>query len=183
MAILPIKILGTPVLRERAAEAGDVTDADRRLIADLIETMRDAPGVGLAAPQVGIGRRIFVWEIEDDHGAVVDPVIVDRSDSEELGEEGCLSIPGLLYEVPRSTRIVVEGKDENGRPFRDELTDFKARVFQHEIDHLDGILFIDRLSPELREQAIAHWRDLLLSPQGVTPYGSAARGASGEASI
>jgi len=174
VAILPIKIMGTPVLRERASEVGDITEADRELIADMFDTMRDAPGVGLAAPQVGIGRRIFVWEVEDEHGALIDPVIVERSDVLVEGEEGCLSIPGLLYEVPRADRVVVEAKDEDGAPVRIEATDFKARVFQHEIDHLDGVLFIDRLSEELRARAIEEWRDLLLSPQGITPYGGRA---------
>jgi peptide deformylase len=171
VAILPIKIMGTPMLRERAREVGELTEEHRKLIADMLDTMRDAPGVGLAAPQVGSGLRIFVWEVEEEHGAFVDPVIVERSDEVVDGEEGCLSIPGLLYDVPRADRVVVEGKDENGRAVRLEATDFLARVFQHEIDHLDGVLFIDRLSPALREQAIAEWRDLILSPEGITPYG------------
>lgn len=171
MAILPIKIMGSPILRARAGEVGEPTDDDRRLIADMLDTMRDAPGVGLAAPQVGVSRRIFVWELEEEHGAVIDPVIVERSDNLVDGEEGCLSIPGLLYEVPRADRVVVEGKDQNGEALRVEATDFKARIFQHEIDHLDGVLFIDRLSDARRDEAIKEWRDLILSPQGVMPYG------------
>lgn len=171
MAILPIKIMGSPILRERAGEVGKVRDEDRRLIADLLDTMRNAPGVGLAAPQVGVSKRIFVWEVEEEHGAVIDPVIVERSDDLVAGEEGCLSIPGLLYEVPRADRVVVEGRDQDGEVLRIEATDFKARVFQHEIDHLDGILFIDRLSEPLRDQAIKEWRDVILSPRGVTPSG------------
>jgi peptide deformylase len=171
VAILPIKIMGTPILRERAREVGEVTDEHRKLVADMIDTMRDAPGVGLAAPQVGVPVRIFVWEVDDEHGALIDPVIVERSEDMVDGEEGCLSIPGLLYEVTRSDRVVVEAKDQDGRPIRIEAVDFKARVFQHEIDHLDGVLFIDRLPDELRAQAITEWRDLILSPQGVVPYG------------
>ncbi|MQB00299.1 MAG: peptide deformylase [Actinobacteria bacterium] len=183
MAILPIKIMGTPILREPAQEVGEPTHGHRKLISDLFDTMRDAPGLGLAAPQVGVGLRIFVWEVEEAHGAVVDPVIVERSDVTVDGEEGCLSIPGLLYEVPRSDRIVVEGKDENGRPLRIDASDFLARVFQHEIDHLDGVLFIDRLSPDLREEAITRWRDLLLSPEGVTPYSGRTSEVAPEAPI
>jgi peptide deformylase len=183
VAVLPIKIMGTPILRERAREVGEITDVHRTLIADMIDTMRDAPGVGLAAPQIGIAQRIFVWEVEEEHGAFIDPVVVERSDNLVDGEEGCLSIPGLLYEVPRSDRVVVEGKDERGRDVRVEATDFKARVFQHEIDHLDGVLFIDRLSDELRQQAIAQWRDLILSPQGVTPYGGAHAEATPESPL
>jgi peptide deformylase len=176
VAILPIKIMGSPVLRERAREVGQPTDEHRRLIGDMLDTMREAPGVGLAAPQVGVGLRIFVWEVEDEHGAFVDPVIVERSDVMVDGEEGCLSIPGLLYEVSRADRVVVEAQDENGGAIRMEATDFLARVFQHEMDHLDGVLFIDRLSPAQRKQAIGEWRDLILSPEGITPY----RGRTGE---
>jgi peptide deformylase len=183
VAILPIKIMGTPILRERAQEVGEPTDEHRKLISDMFDTMRDAPGVGLAAPQVGVGLRIFVWEVEEDHGALVDPVLVERSDVMVDGEEGCLSIPGLLYEVPRSDRVVVEAKDENGRPLRIAASDFLARVFQHEVDHLDGVMFIDRLSPALRQDAIASWRDLILSPEGITPYGGRTSEVAPEAPI
>jgi peptide deformylase len=155
MAILTIRTFGDPVLRQRGRELERVTDLHRRLIADMFETMREAPGVGLAATQVGVLDRIFVWEVEERHGAVVNPVIVERSDDEEEEEEGCLSLPGLLFPVRRSERVVIEGLDENGDAIRLEGSELLARVFQHEIDHLDGVLFIDRLPDALRKEASA----------------------------
>lgn len=155
MAILTIRTFGDPVLRQRAREVERVSDLHRRLIADMFETMREAPGVGLAATQVGVLDRIFVWEVEERHGAVVNPVIVERSDDEDEDEEGCLSLPGLLFPVRRSERVVIEGLDENGDAIRLEGSELLARVFQHEIDHLDGVLFIDRLPDALRKEASA----------------------------
>ncbi len=163
MAILPIKRFGDPVLRQRAREVEEVTDVQRRLIADMIETMREAPGVGLAATQVGILERIFVWEVEDEHGALVNPVFVEVDPEEDSEEEGCLSLPGLLYPVERSTRVLVEALDENGEPVRIDARDFQARVFQHELDHLDGVLFIDRLPEASRRAALTTLREQLLA--------------------
>jgi peptide deformylase len=163
---LPIRTFGDPALRERAREVTKVTDVHRRLIADMIETMREAPGVGLAGPQVGILERIFVWEVGDRHGAIINPVIVEASDDKVTDEEGCLSLPGLLYPVERSFRVVVEGLDENGEPVRLEADDpddpLLARVCQHEIDHLDGVLFIDRISEDMRKEALSLLRDQAL---------------------
>ena len=159
MAKLPIRQFGDPVLRQRAREVERVTDAHRRLVADMIETMREAPGVGLAGPQVGVVERVFVWEVGDEHGAVFNPVIVTKSDDEVESEEGCLSLPGLYYPVTRPERVVVEGMDENGDPVTLEADELLARVCQHEIDHLDGVLFIDHLSEDLRKQALAILRD------------------------
>lgn len=164
MAILPIRTFGDPVLRQRAREVEQVTDVHRRLVADMLETMREAPGVGLAGPQVGVLERVFVWEVEDRHGALFNPVIVSRSDEMLWDEEGCLSIPGLAYEVERHASVAVEGLDENGRPVSIDAgeNDFLARVFQHEIDHLDGVLFVDRLTEETRNKAMRALRDALL---------------------
>ena len=162
MAVLPIRQFGDPVLRQRAAATENVTDAHRRLVTDMLETMREAPGVGLAGPQVGVLDRVFVWEVEDEHGAIFDPVIVSRSAATEEGEEGCLSLPGLYYPVERSYAVVVEGMDENGRPLKLEAEGFLARVCQHEIDHLDGVLFIDHLPEDLRKEALARLRDQAL---------------------
>lgn len=153
MAVLAIRTFGDPVLRQRARELDRVTEVHRRLIADMFETMRAAPGVGLAANQVGVLDRIFVWEVEERYGVVVNPVIVERSDDEAEDEEGCLSLPGLLFPVRRSERVVIEGHDENGDAIRLEGSDLLGRVFQHEIDHLDGVLFIDRLPEGLRKEA------------------------------
>jgi peptide deformylase len=159
MALLEIRKFGDPVLRERAPETEKISDVQRRLIADMIDTMRDAPGVGLAAPQVGILERIFVWEVEEEHGAVINPAIVERSTTTVEEEEGCLSLPGLYYPVERAESVVVTGEDEHGEPVKLEASGLLARVCQHEIDHLDGVLFIDRLSPADRKEALTKLRD------------------------
>ena len=162
MATLPIRQFGDPVLRQRATEVERVTDAHRRLVADMIETMREAPGVGLAGPQVGVLERVFVWEVEEEYGAIFNPVIVERSDEEIESEEGCLSLPGLYYPVTRSTSVTVEGIDENGDPVTLDGDELLARVCQHEMDHLDGVLFIDHLTDELRKEALSVLRDQAL---------------------
>lgn len=159
MALLEIRKFGDPVLRERAPETGSVTELHRRLVQDMLETMREAPGVGLAAPQVGVLERIFVWEVEEDHGAIVDPVITQRSSETLEEEEGCLSLPGLYYPVERAEKVVVRGLDMEGNQIELEAEGLLARVCQHEIDHLDGVLFIDRLAPEHRKEALTKLRD------------------------
>lgn len=159
MAVLTIRTFPDPVLRERAREIERVTDAHRRLASDMIETMRKAPGVGLAAPQVGVVERIFVWEIGDDGGVVVNPRIATASQEKLDEEEGCLSLPGIAYEVSRAARVRVEGLDLEGDELSLEGEGLLARVCQHEIDHLDGILFIDRLIPELRREALGALRE------------------------
>ena len=155
MALLPIRTFGDPVLRERAGEITKITDVHRRLIKDLVDTMRDAPGVGLAAPQVGVMERIFVWEVEEERGALINPEIVKRSRKRFTEEEGCLSLPGLVYPVERNFEVVVRALDENGDEIEIAGEDLLARVFQHEIDHLDGVLFIDHISEEDRKEALS----------------------------
>lgn len=167
MAILPIRTFGDPVLRTSATKVGKPSSEHRQLIKDMLDTMRDAPGVGLAAPQVGVLERIFVWEVEERHGAVIDPVIVDRSRQMVEDEEGCLSLPGLVFPVVRHAGVTIEGRDENGEPLRLQADELLARVFQHEIDHLDGILFPDRLPDDKRRQAMSILRDQALGiPSG-----------------
>ena len=162
MAILPIRTFGDPVLRTRASEVGRLRPEHDRLIKDMIDTMRAAPGVGLAAPQIGILERIFVWEVDGEHGAVIDPVIVARSERLEEEEEGCLSLPGLVFPVVRPAEVVIEGMDEHGEAIHVEADDLLARVFQHEIDHLDGVLFPDRLSDDMKREAMGILRDQAL---------------------
>jgi peptide deformylase len=162
MAILRIRTFGDPVLRQRAREVERVTDLHRKLVADMFDTMRDAPGVGLAAPQVGVLERIFVWEVEDGSGVLVNPVIVRRSTDTDEAEEGCLSLPGIAYPVERSSEVVVEGLDLDAVPQRLDATALLARVVQHETDHLDGVLFVDRLPNELKREALRTLRDQAL---------------------
>ena len=153
MAILTIRTFGDPVLRQRARAVDEVDDVHRRLSEDMLETMRVAPGVGLAAPQVGVLERIFTWEVEDEFGTIINPVITKRSKEMYEDEEGCLSLPGLVYPVERHLGVRVEGLDGNGVPFTMDAEEHVARVFQHEIDHLDGVLFIDRLPEDMRREA------------------------------
>jgi len=146
MAILPIAIYprDEKILRERCKPVTKLTDRTSRLIEDMIETMYDAAGVGLAAPQVHVSQRIFVYDIGDGKpDALINPEIT-LSEGDEIGPEACLSIPRLHGDVPRFTRIVVTGLNRKGRRVRIDAVDYLARVFQHEIDHLNGILFTDR---------------------------------------
>lgn len=169
MAMLEIRKFGDPVLRQRAREVAKVTELQRRLVRDMIDTMRAAPGVGLAAPQVGVLERIFVWEVEGQHGAVVNPVIVHASSETVEDEEGCLSLPGLSYPVERASEVRVEGRDERGDPVSLDARGLLARVCQHEIDHLEGVLFIDRLPEHLRKQAMRELRDQALGLASAAP--------------
>jgi len=156
MGIRRIYLSHEPVLRQVAKPVTRFDGQLQELIDDMFETMQSAPGVGLAAPQVGESLRLFVaqWpEDEEDPDtmrayAIVNPVIV-RKKGEEEGEEGCLSVPGYVGDVRRATEIVIKGKDRYGKKIRLKVTDWLARIFQHETDHLDGILFIDRVdSPD-----------------------------------
>ena len=159
MSVQSIRIIGDPVLTQRAA---DVTDVDGRLVQlvrDMFVTMYDAPGVGLAAPQIGVQKRFFVYDHDDDPGVVINPVIVEARGESEFAE-GCLSIPGLTFEIVRPAEIHVKGYDLQGNELDLELDDFAARVFQHEIDHLDGILMEAHLSPEQLAGARAALREL-----------------------
>ncbi len=157
MSLLDLHLLGSPVLREASKPVAVVDDAVRRFIADLFETMYAAKGVGLAANQVGVATRIAVVDAEDARLVLVNPKIVEAS-GKETGEEGCLSIPELYGDVTRPDRVVVEALDEQGQPWRRELTGLPARAVQHEIDHLDGILFLDHLSLLKRKRLLARWK-------------------------
>jgi peptide deformylase len=161
-----------PVLREPAAVVAEVDDSVRKLIADMVETMRAAEGAGLAAPQVGVQRRVFVYRLGDEEEgellrALVNPEIVERSGT-IVADEGCLSVPGLYYPVQRSAEVVVRALDGDGEPVEYEGQELEARVIQHELDHLDGVLFIDRLDPEQRREALRIIRERALDG-GPTP--------------
>jgi peptide deformylase len=153
MAILKVLRYGDPSLRRSAEPVGDVTLEIRRIIADMTETMYDEVGIGLAAPQVGISKRLIVIADEEGRGvqALVNPAIVDRS-GEMTGEEGCLSIPGVFAPVTRAAWVKVEARSVDGQPVTINARGLRSRVLQHEIDHLDGVLFIDRVDPMLRDR-------------------------------
>ena len=158
MAILPIHLLGSAVLREPAAPVEAFDDDLRIFIADLYETMDTALGVGLAANQVGVARRVAVIDADDQRFAMVNPRIVESGSVTASAEEGCLSIPDAFAEVTRPEQVVLEAQDEKGEPFRMELTGLVARAVQHEIDHLDGVLFVDHLSPLKRQLLVTRWK-------------------------
>jgi peptide deformylase len=161
VAILPIRTFGDPVLRERAREVEAFDGALARLADDMIETMHDAPGVGLAAPQVGRSIRLVVFDIGEGPRAVVNPIL-SNFEGEQVGEEGCLSVPGLYFHVKRALKVRADALDVRGRAVVIEAEELMARVLQHEVDHIDGVLFIDRLSREDRKAALAAIRDQTL---------------------
>ncbi|TSA22324.1 MAG: peptide deformylase [Actinomycetales bacterium] len=158
MPVQLIRLFGDPVL---TTPAGLVTTFDkelRNLVSDLVETMHEAPGAGLAAPQIGVSLQVFVWNIEEGDGHLINPTL-DLSGEMQEGEEGCLSFPGLVYETPRAFRAVAKGFNMHGEPVTIEGTELLARVLQHETDHLNGIVFIDRLLTSQRKLAMADIRN------------------------
>ena len=172
MSIKPIRHFGDPVLITPAVEVSDFDKELRLLVRDLTETMLDAPGAGLAAPQIGVGLRVFVWDVDGELGHLINPSL-DLSSEMQDGEEGCLSFPDLVYPTPRSFRAVAKGFNMHGDPVVVEGTELLARALQHETDHLDGILFIERLSAEDRKLAIKEIRESewfgLASDAGLNP--------------
>jgi peptide deformylase len=168
VAILPIRTFGDPVLRERAREVASFDQTLARLADDMIETMHDAPGVGLAAPQVGRSIRLVVFDIGEGARALVNPVLSEL-EGEQLGDEGCLSVPGLYFQVKRALKVRADALDVEGRPVVIEAEELMARVLQHEVDHINGVLFIDRLSSSDRKAALAAIRDQTLGFAGAAP--------------
>ena len=153
MAIFPIRVFGDPVLRQRVAEVNEIDGKIVRLSEEMIETMRDAPGVGLAAPQVGIERRIFVYDVGEGAQTVINPEIVEASGEWEY-EEGCLSVPDLHWTIVRPKEVHLVGRDLEGNEVSIEADELLARVFQHELDHLNGILLLEHLDKDQRKQAM-----------------------------
>ena len=157
MSVKPIRLFGDPVLRTPAEPVREFDAELRRLVKDLTDTMLDAPGVGLAAPQIGVGLRVFTYHIDDQLGHLINPSL-RLSEDEETDDEGCLSFPGLQYPTTRAHAVIASGFDMHGEPVTVEGTGQLARCVQHETDHLDGILFIDRLDPAQRKLAMKEIR-------------------------
>jgi peptide deformylase len=166
VSVRQLHLLGSPVLRQRAFEVAGMDDGVRALIADLMDTMRAAKGVGLASNQIGVPRRVAIVAVDEREAVLVNPVLVAES-GKQVGEEGCLSIPDIYGDVPRAERVVVETTAEDGSRQRIEAEGFFARAIQHEIDHLDGILFLDRIGPLKRRRLLADWKK---SRKGETGY-------------
>jgi peptide deformylase len=163
MSPYEIRVFGDPVLRQPAAEVAEIDGTLARLADDMIATMYEAPGVGLAAPQVGVQKRLFVYDLHDETGpkTVVNPKVVE-SRGEWTFEEGCLSVPGLYWEIVRPKEIHLTGYDLDGNEVSIEADEFHARVLQHELDHLDGVLLVERLDADTRKEALRTLRRLLL---------------------
>lgn len=164
VTVQPIRLFGDPVLRTPATEVVDFDKELATLVKDLWDTMEDEGGVGLAAPQVGVGLRVFTYHCDGFAGHLVNPTWTAVGDDIQDGEEGCLSIPGMYWDCKRARNVVARGWNMHGEPVQIEGTDMLARCLQHETDHLDGVLFLDRLDAETRKAAMkairaADWFD------------------------
>ena len=174
MAIRPIRLFGDPVLRTPAEPVTDFDKQLRNLVKDLTQTLKDAQGAGLAAPQIGVGLRVFAYAVGSERGYLVNPELSFPDEEELDGEEGCLSFPGIYFDVKRRLNTVARGFTDRGDPVQVVGTDVLARCLQHETDHLDGVLFIDRMDPAIRKQAMreiweADWNGpVRLSPHPIT---------------
>ncbi|MEV0271403.1 peptide deformylase [Hamadaea sp. NPDC050747] len=179
MTVQPIRYFGDPVLRTPADPVVDFDKELRRLVGDLVETMRKNGGAGLAAPQIGVGLRVFTFDVDDVVGHLINPVLEFPDDEEQDGQEGCLSLPGLYFDTKRRQNVVAKGFNEAGDPMQIVGTGLMARCVQHETDHLDGVIFIDRLATDERKKALkeirrADWYDpantrIKVSPHTVHP--------------
>ena len=163
MSAYDIRVIGDPVLRQTAREINDIDGALVQLVDDMLETMYEAPGIGLAAPQVGVNKKLFVWDIGDGPNAMINPRITE-SDGEWVFEEGCLSVPGLSWEIVRPKEIHIVGRDLDGNEVTYEADELESRMFQHEMDHLEGTLLIERLDEDTRKAALKTLRDLQIGP-------------------
>ena len=160
-----IRTFGDPVLKTPAAPVESFYESLVRLTQDMLATMRDNEGVGLAANQVGRLKRVLVAAVEYQEYVIVNPVLTNEAETLAIVSEGCLSIPGIQVEVERPVAVTVSGQDVSGKPLRLEASDLLARVLQHEVDHLDGVLILDRTDRESRKAAMREWRERLLAQQ------------------
>jgi peptide deformylase len=158
VAVRPIRLFGDPILRKPALEVVDFDLEVRTLVTDLTETMLAAPGAGLAAPQLGVGLRVFTWNVDDEVGHLINPEL-ELSEEVQDGPEGCLSLPELTFDCKRALSVVARGFNMYGDPVTIEGSELLARAIQHETDHLDGVLFIDRLDTEARKAAMREIRE------------------------
>ncbi len=181
MAVQPIRLFGDPVLRTPAAPVVDFDAELRALVRDLTDTMLEAPGAGLAAPQIGVGMRVFTWYVDGEVGHLVNPQLTLSEELQE-GEEGCLSIPDLTFDCRRARHVVARGFDMHGEPLTVEGSDLLARAVQHETDHLEGVLFVERLDAETRRRAMRAIRESEWFGSGATSWSPGRDGPLGEQS-
>jgi peptide deformylase len=184
MAAHTIRLVGDPVLRQRAAEVADIDGKLARLAEDMLVTMYEAPGLGLAAPQIGVRKRVFVYDIGEGPQVVINPVVAE-SGGEWTYEEGCLSVPGLSWDIVRPKEVLLKGYDLQGNEIAVEADEILARCFQHEMDHLDGVLLLERLDADTRKQAMKTIRELGIGmPADLGgPVGQPAKPAGGGLSL
>jgi peptide deformylase len=159
VSVQPVRLFGDPVLRTRADEVVEFDRELEQLVTDLVDTMREHEGAGIAAPQIGVSLRVFAYDCGDMFGHIVNPTYEVVGDDEQVGTEGCLSIPGVRADIRRATTVRVSGVDMHGEPVSFECTDIMARCVQHETDHLDGVLFLSRMEPADRKSAMRTLRD------------------------
>ena len=169
MTVRPIRLFGDPVLRTQADAVVDFDKELRTLVKDLIATLLDEGGAGLAAPQIGVGLRVFAFDVDDVVGHLINPTLHFPDEEEQDGPEGCLSIPGIYVDTKRRQNVVANGFNEHGEPVRLVGTGLMARCVQHETDHLDGVLFLDRLDAEARKAAMKEIRQAPWYDQGGPP--------------
>jgi peptide deformylase len=178
VTVQPIRLFGDPVLRTKADAVVDFDKELRNLVKDLTQTLLDEGGAGLAAPQIGVGLRVFAFDVDETVGHLVNPQLHFPDEEEQEGPEGCLSIPGIYIDTKRRQNVVATGFNEYGEPVRLVGSGLMARCCQHETDHLDGVLFLDRLDPAARKDAMrqireAPWYDAANPPAvKVSPHGS-----------
>lgn len=181
VTVQPIRYFGDPVLRTPADAVVTFDKELRNLVKDLQETMQEAGGVGLAAPQIGVGLRVFSFDVEEVVGHLINPVLEFPDEQEQEGDEGCLSLPGIYFDTKRRMNVIAKGFNEFGDPTQIVGTGMMSRCLQHETDHLDGVIFIDRLDPAARKDALreirkAEWYDpantvVKVSPHASSPFG------------
>jgi peptide deformylase len=173
----PLRLFGDPVLKQRAREVEAIDGDLVTVVNGMYETMDLEDGIGLAAPQVGVRKRLFTFDLHEGEGpgVVINPEIVER-DGEVLSDEGCLSVPGYRFEIVRSERVTMRGLDLDGNEIVIEGDDLLARMIQHEIDHLDGVLLLDRVEPEVRREALRDMRNRELGATASVPRTSHDRG-------
>jgi peptide deformylase len=171
MTIRPVRLFGDPVLRTAAEPVTDFDRQLRNLVKDLTQTLRDAQGLGLAAPQIGVGLRVFAYAVGNERGYLVNPELDFPDEEDQDGEEGCLSFPGIYFDVKRRLNTVARGYTDRGDPVQVVGTEVLARCLQHESDHLDGVLFINRMDTATRKLAMRAIRDAdWTGPVRVTPH-------------
>lgn len=164
-----IRTFGDPVLKSRAAAVTDIDGKIARLVDDMFDTLyRSDSGIGLAAPQIGVQKQIFVWDMDDEPMVILNPEIVESS-GEWVYDEGCLSIPGLYVEMLRPNHVLMRGVDLDGNTVEIEAGELAGRLFQHEIDHLNGVLMFDRMTPDQRREALAEYRRIVETPPPAAP--------------